>query len=304
MPDVQNITLPKIIKRLELIKSLISLEEEDEINAHISKLEQLGLTPGLENIIIYLKEKSYSKAVTAIEEFINKHHKLAIYADPEIDALKFEIKSLEAEINNLSDEKADLEKLVHEFGVRHNKELGELIIKILKFRKEKAKGTPQQQEAEEDYNTYHKEYEASKDEEIISLTDDEKKELKDKYRKASKLCHPDVVSEEQKELATKLFAELSAAHEKNDIKRVKEILENLEKGHFFINKSDAITEKKLLQAEMEKLRLRIKELKGQLHGIKQSDTYTTVSGIANWDEYFTNAKQKLIVQLKDLEGGK
>ncbi len=31
MPDVQNINLSKIIKRLELIKNLISLEEEDEI---------------------------------------------------------------------------------------------------------------------------------------------------------------------------------------------------------------------------------------------------------------------------------
>lgn len=31
MTDVQNINLSKIIKRLELIKSLISLEEEDEI---------------------------------------------------------------------------------------------------------------------------------------------------------------------------------------------------------------------------------------------------------------------------------
>ncbi len=28
-------------------------------------------------------------------------------------------------------------------------------------------------------------------------------ELKDRYRKASKFCHPDVVSDEQKELATK-----------------------------------------------------------------------------------------------------
>jgi len=35
MPDVQNINLSKIIKRLELIKSLISLEEEDEIDGLI-----------------------------------------------------------------------------------------------------------------------------------------------------------------------------------------------------------------------------------------------------------------------------
>jgi hypothetical protein len=31
MTDVKNIDLSKIIKRLEMIKSLISLEEEDEI---------------------------------------------------------------------------------------------------------------------------------------------------------------------------------------------------------------------------------------------------------------------------------
>jgi len=204
----------------------------------------------------------------------------------------------------LSDEKADYEKLIHEFSVRHNKELGELIIKILQHRKEKAKGTPQQHEAEEDYDTYHKEFEAGKDEQIVILTDEEQKELKDKYRKASKICHPDVVKEEQKDLATNLFAELSTAYENNDLRRVREILENLEKGHFFITKSDAINEKQLLKGEMEKLRLRIKELKEQLQIIKESDTYKTVSSIANWDKYFDETKQKLRLQLNDLESGK
>lgn len=35
MPDIQNINLSKIIKRLQLIKSLISLEEEDEIDGRV-----------------------------------------------------------------------------------------------------------------------------------------------------------------------------------------------------------------------------------------------------------------------------
>ncbi len=303
MPDVQNTDLLKIVKRLEMIKSLIALEEEGEIGTHISKLEQLVLTAEIENIIVCLKEKSYSKAVTAIEIFIKQHHSLTIYLDPEIDALKFEIKSLEAAINILSDEKADLEKLIHEFGIRHNKELGELLIKILQYRKKKTKGTPQEQEAEDDYNTYHQQYEATKNEEVATLTDEEQKELKAKYRKASKLCHPDVVSEEQKELATKLFAELSAAYEKNDIKLVSEILEGLEKGNFFISKSDAINEKQLLQAEMQKQRLKVEELKDQLQAIRESDTYKTISSIDNWEEYFTTAKQKLRLQLNDLENG-
>lgn len=303
MSDEQKIDLSKIIKRLELIKSLISLEEGDEINVHVLKLEQLHLTSELESIVTSLKEKSYSKAVTAIEAFIVQHSNLTTYIDPEIDALKLEIKYLETEINILSAEKADYEKLIHEFSVRHNKELGELLIKILQHRKEKTKGTPQQQEAEDDYNTYQKEYEAAKHEQVVILTEDEQKELKDKYRKASKLCHPDVVKEEQKDLATILFAELSSAYENNDLGRVREILENLERGHFFITKSDAINEKKLLQGEMQKLRLRIKELKEQLQVIKESDTYKTVSNIKNWDDYFNVTKQKLRLQLNELERG-
>ena len=147
MTDIKNINLSKIIKRLELIKSLISLEEEDEIDTHVFKLEKFGITPELETIISSLKEKSYSKAAIAIETFINQHINISIFIDPEIDGLKLEAKSLEAKLNRLSDEKADLEKLIHEFGVRQNKELGELILKILKYRKTKAKGTKEETEA-------------------------------------------------------------------------------------------------------------------------------------------------------------
>lgn len=304
MQDVKNINLPHIIKRLELIKGYISLEELEEVNKQIFKMEEMILPTDVQNIVILLKQKSYSQAIATIDNFITGHHRVAFYNDPEIAALKFEIKSLEGEINTLSEEKADLEKLIHEFGIQHNKELGELIIKILQFRKINAKGVNEQREAEEDYNTYRKEYEASKDEQSIKLTLEEQHELKDKYRKASKLCHPDVVSEEQKELATKLFAELSIAYDKNDLNRVREILTNLENGHFFVNKSEAINEKILLKNEMEKLRLRIKELREQMQIITQSDTFKTIMSIDNWETYFKNAKQKLNAQLNDLEIGK
>ena len=304
MPDVQNLNLSKIIKRLELIKSLISLEEEDEIDAHVFKLEQLGVTPELESIILSLKEKSYSNAAIAIEQFINQHNNLAMFIDPEIDGLKLEAKSLEAKVNKLSDEKADLEKLIHEFGVRHNKELGELILKILKYRKTKAKGTPQETEAEEDYKNYSQEFEVSKNEKVADLTEEELIEIKKKYRKASKLCHPDVVSEDQKELADKLFTELNKAYEQNDLKKVTEILENLQKGNFFVSKSDTITEKQLMKAEIEKLKIRISELQEQVELIKGSEAYKTISSIKDWDAYFKETKEKLENQAKELEDGK
>ena len=139
----------KIIKRLELIKSLIALEEENEIAVHITRLRQFSLNGELENIITLLEQKSYSKAMPAIEAFINQHNQVGFYIDPELEGLKLEAKVLEAEVNQLSDDKADLEKLIHDFGVRHNNELGELILKILRFRKKAAKGNPKRSRGRE-----------------------------------------------------------------------------------------------------------------------------------------------------------
>ncbi|HMH32151.1 MAG TPA: DnaJ domain-containing protein [Puia sp.] len=292
----------KIIKRLELIKNLVLLEEENGIVTHISRIKEFELDQDLEIILTLLEDKSYSKAMIAIETYINKFNQLQYYTNPEIQGLKLEVKSLEAELNKLSNEKADIEKLIHEFGVKHNQELGELLNKILYHRKEKAKGTPQQKETEKEYNEYNDQYEIGKTESIIELSDEEKNELKQKYRKASKLCHPDVVNEDQKELADRLFAELNAAYEKNDLIKVSEILANLVTGNFFVNKSEAINEKQLLKVEIEKMRLRIKELKEQLETIKESQAYKTISNIESWDDYFSSTKEKLRAQLNEFEG--
>lgn len=291
----------EIIKRFELLKTLITLEEEEIIKNQIIKLEEYQSNENVNEILTLLKQKSYGQAIKQIEIFINFNKQISFWIDPEIDALKLEIKALEVEVNNLSDEKAELEKIVHEFGVRHNQELGKLIVKILKYRKDNAKGTEREKEAEQDYNSYHKEFESSRNDDFATLTEEDQKELKNNYRKASKLCHPDLVSEEQKELATKIFAELSNAYEKNDLIKIREILDNLENGEFFTTKSDTINEKELLKTEIEKLRFRINEIKVQIDTIIESPTYLTIKSIDNWEEYFSNAKKELSSQLNNLE---
>lgn len=297
----QNSNHSKVITRLELIKNLISLKEEDEIAAHVFKLEQFVEVPELKTIIIYLKEKSYSKAASAIQKFINQRSIISIFIDPEIDGLKLEAKSLEAKFKKLSDEKADLEKLIHEFGVRHNRELGELILKILKLRKNKAKGTPEEMEAEEDYRNYNQEFEENKNQKIKVLTEEELNEIKKKYRKASKLCHPDVVSEDQKKQADKIFAELNKAYRQNDLKKVTQILDSLKTGNFFASKSDTISGKQLLKTEIEKLKSLISELQMSMQLIKNSDAYKTINIIKDWDVYFKETKEKLEIQANELE---
>jgi len=276
--------IEKIIRRLELIGSLIALGEETALAAQVESLRLFTSDEDLESIILCLREKSYGKAMHAIETFITQHYQASIFSDPELERLRLEAKILEAEVNILSDEKADLEKKIYEFGIRHSSELGELILKILRLRKEKAKGTARQSEAERDYREYNTEYEIKRDEKITQLTEEERKELKVKFKKATKLCHPDVVREEQKEAANELFIELKHAYERNDLERVSEILESLEKGDFFAIRSQSITEGKLLRGGIETLRMRIRELRTEIQSIIESETYQTIVKIKNWDD--------------------
>ncbi len=299
-----KLDLQKIIKRLEIIKSLVILEEDEEIEIHISRLQKLDIPNEVFEIIKELQNKSFGNAINKIEKFLTANNQVAFYIDPEIEALRFEAKALEKQIQQRSEEKAELDKLIFEFGVRHNQELGELILKILEFRKAQTKGTPQEEEAKKDYEDFNTDYEATKDEIIISLNEDELKELKSNYRKASKLCHPDVVNDSQKDLANKIFIELNEAYEKNNLVRVQEILEDLENGKAFTSKSDIINIKQELQTELERLRIKLAELNMMIDSIKISDTYDKIASISNWDEYFQETKQQLKEQLKEFENGR
>jgi DnaJ domain len=277
------------------------LEEDEELALHIEKLQQETTTPAIENIITLLQQTQYGKTIAAIDEFINNNNQLTFYIDPEIEALRFEAKGLEKQIQELSNEKAELDKLIHEFSVRHNQELGELILKILQHRKQQYKDTPQQEETAKDYEEFYNDYQTTKDEKVATLNEDEQKEIKEKYRKASKLCHPDVVDEAQKEMAHKIFMELNEAYEKNDLQRVTEILESLQQGKAFTSKADTANEKLALQIELERLRQRLQDLNNAISTIKTSEPFEKITSIKDWDEYFENTKQQLQEQLNQLE---
>lgn len=290
----------KIFKRLLLIKNLISLEEEDEILEQLNKLLLLQVDDEIILIAKCIKQKYYGKASILIETYINKFNRLTVFIDPEIEALRFEAKTLEKQIQELSNEKSELDKLIHEFNVRHNLELGELIIEILKRRKEKTKGSSEFQEAEKDYNDYYSNYEVSRDNIIPKLTIEEQKELKEKYRKATKLCHPDIVDKDQQDAAHSIFIELKDAYERNDLKKVTEILYNLQHGQIFTSKADNADEKFVLMKEIERLRMRVNEIRKEIEKIKTSDTYSTISDIKDWDTYFSEKKQLLQSQLNKI----
>lgn len=295
----------KIIKRLEILKNYILLEDIEELDKETHKLREYDFNADLGEIIDDVTKEEFASAIAKIQNFISKNQQLSIWTDPEIAALKLEIKNLENQVNAFDNEKTELIKIISEFHHRHALELGEIILEILRLRKLKFKSDKTKyEEAENDERQYREQVDAEKVKEIFKLTDEQKFELKKKFRKASVLCHTDKFANEPIEIqkqAEEIFKELNEANAKNDLNKVSEILANLENGNLSTSRGDKLTDKDKLRATLNRLRAKVKILEAEIISIKQSETFKTIISIENWDIYFEETKQKLIQELENLQ---
>ncbi len=300
IPDKAPLDFGNVFKRLELIKNLIALDETDTLPPHLDKLSQQDLTDELEQIVVLLRRNQFAEAVGQIDQFGKQHNAVTAYADVELSALRIEIRILELQVQALEAEKADMEKLLHEFGVQHSLHLGDLILKLLERRREQAHTDNKRREAEEDYEQYNQEYTETRQQPHFYLSVDEQQELKRRFRKAAQRCHPDVVAEALKSQAEQLFNELKTANDQNDLKRVTEILETLERGGAFVPRSETVTKKSLLHHERTRLQNLATQLQTDVQALQQSDAYQSVSQLTDWASYFAGKRQQLAQQLEEL----
>ncbi|MDO4896224.1 MAG: phospholipase D-like domain-containing protein [Moraxella sp.] len=297
MPN-NEIVLPiaQIIKRLEILKNYVMLEDLDDIARENQKLKQFESEQDIAGIYGAIKSLQFSQAIGLIDEFIKKYHSVAVYQDVDIMALKLEIRLLEHELNAYDSEKAELEKLLADFNYRHNQALGELVGEILALKKQLAKQNNDKtayQEAEQDEKIFNEQWDEQKAKTHYELTDDEQKRLKQAYRKASQICHPDRVSDEQKAIAEEVFVELTKAYEENDLKKVEEILVDLQKG-IFKARSETVTALDKLKMVKQQLSQKVAQLKQAIDDIENSESYHLICGLDDWDSYFDEQKVRLI----------
>jgi len=140
-------------------------------------------------------------AIEKIELFIKNNAQLLVWIDPEVAALKFQIKNLETELAQLAGKKVDLEKIISDFQYRHNKELGPIIMKILELRKRLYKDDPEKgPEAEQEEEEFKSQYEISSKKIKLEISEDQEKQLNKSWRTAAKLCHPDKFNNEPEEV--------------------------------------------------------------------------------------------------------
>jgi len=379
--------MQQILKRMELIKTSISLEDEEIIELQISKIKTLNPDDDVSDILEKLSQHNYASAITAIESYLAKQTGLVSYADKEVQGLKLELKVLERTIQSLTSKKNECINDIEDFNHEHSVKLGAFIQRVLELRKdisfqkvlvkqqvfdainqeyvafkqevveikkqlnelegllqeldgfsdeyeevyqeyqelkdtlsgkeghlnEKRKAakeakntlnddtaTQDFKEAKEDSEQFNEEYDEIIAEEHHDLDKEQLNELKKAYKKASKLCHPDIVAEELKEQAHEIMTELNSARQKKDLNKVLEILNMLMSGGFVIA-SDNIFDIDLLKTKILKTKTQIDELKTEIDELVTSDTYENIQSIYDKDEYFSEIKVQLVEEIERLE---
>ena len=385
--------MTQILKRLEIIKSSIAIEEDEIIELQIMKLNKLDIDDDVQKIIFHLEENEYSEALKIIDVYLLKYSGVVLYDDKELAGLKLELKSLEAKLQSLIEEKTEYLNDIDEFNSQYNLHLGELIKSILNLKKEILyKKTIQQQKLKEkhkedeqtfqetketidelkstiaeledalesideddenydelslayeelqkeilkleaeleaqeqelkknkefiedetleeeyeevnsQYEEFESEYEHIKEtfENSATLNDDEKKELKLFYKKAARLCHPDIVLDELKEKAHKIMQQLNDAYSKKDLPQIKKLLLSLETGTSFEVSSDKINDKEILKEKIKEFREELQNIQEELEDIKANETFQTIAELDDWDEYFEELKSVLEEEKEKLE---
>ncbi len=299
-----------ISKRLTIIENYIQLNEYENIKIHIEKICEYDIPSIVQSIIDSLNSTKYSNASLQIREYLIKIKSVTIFEDIDLEQIKWQIKYLEIEIIALENEKVTIEKIISDFVHTYTLSFGELILKILKLKIEKLKKegkntrAEEYQNAEEEYNNYNEQFKQEKKNDIKDLSDDEKEEIKQKYRKAVTLCHPDkFTDEEQKQKAHKIFVQLQDAYSKNDLRRVREILSNLESGIFDIDENIKTSNKEHLLAQLNYLKQKQQVLSQALTKIRNDKTYKQVINIKDMNKYFAEEKVRLETELKQFQNG-
>ncbi|WP_201529967.1 phospholipase D-like domain-containing protein [Psychrobacter frigidicola] len=299
--SIPDLPLDKIIKRLEIIKNYVILEDIEDITRENTKLKVYAFQQDIADITQALQQHSFDTAITLIDQFIKDHHALVIYNDIDVSALKLEIRQLEHQLNAYDNEKIELDQLRSEFHHRHTNELGCYIKRLLNLRKISTKDNPEEYaEAVQDEEDYNEQIEIESEKTIYELDDDQRKELKNAYRQASQICHPDRVNEDMKDIAQEVFIQLNDAYRKNDVAEVQRILSELNQG-MFKPRSETVSKSEQLKVIIQILKHKIEKVEQKIFAIKDSEDYQTISDITDWNAYFEDVKAQLIEEIDYLE---
>ncbi|MEG1419059.1 MAG: DnaJ family molecular chaperone [Citrobacter sp.] len=207
----------KIIKRLEIVKSAIELEDEEIIFQQLVHLKNEALTDVPKTIIQALEARRFSDALHEITCWLQSQRAVSTWQDPGIAASKLELKALEAQLRDLIDKRNTRIQILDDFNDLYHLRLGPLMSRILELRKHLAASAQRKQEAES--KRREKDYQSCQH--FISQAVDQLAQLKQLWMNQRSDSRESVETrqriQQQTELITALLAEIRGLE--NDFSR-------------------------------------------------------------------------------------
>lgn len=223
--------------------------------------------------------------------------------ESELLKLKNELTRLQNQLADLTNQKSSKEKLIQDFNNKFYSQVGDLlkevtVLRLEKLRVEAQEGVDNAEEVKHtkrDYDEFNRQFEETRSKKVATLPKEEQALLAKMYKGAFKLCHPDIVAEEFAAEAAQIASELNIAYELNDLARVREIHDSLQKNRF-PRKSDKFTDKDRIVMAIESLKMKIKKVKAEIAKIDGSEIYQQISHITDWDTYIDHIKKQLEIE--------
>lgn len=200
--------MKKLIKRLEIIKSAIELEDDEIIRHQLPYLKSESQDAVLTFIAVAIEQGKFTAALDAISAWLINKQSVTQWQDLELAACKLELKALEEQLRELIDKRNERIQLLDDFNDLYLVRLGPLTKQILHLRKQLAESTLRKAEAE----ARRRERDYRNCQQYISQAIDELTVLKQRWLGLSSLSHETVAIrqqiQQQTELVTALLAEI------------------------------------------------------------------------------------------------
>lgn len=237
------------------------------------------------------------------------------YRDPELEALRHEIHGLERQVREVAQEKAGMLDLMAEFCRRQFQELGGLTTELLQ--KTLAKLQAQLEEKFDEHleariERTAKQLEAFRQESggqhrfshlLIANLDDEQEELlRETFRAALRLCHPDSAPPGLKERAETITKALVSAYRLKNLLAVQDIHLQLTLEGLSGTEVAQQGAKELLLQRRDTLLGRLEQEREMISMLGDTRSYRTAKGIEDWALYFAAAREALGKKLAALAG--
>ncbi|HQQ01967.1 MAG TPA: hypothetical protein PLH30_03115 [Bacteroidales bacterium] len=296
-------------RRLRTILHLLEQRKLTELQLEFDALLLEDQSEEVNYLYHLFNQKLYAELSNAIQNVLQKTHQIAP-SNVIIQGLKTQISILETRLSVAQYKKTEILKEIDKFRIRHNSDLGLLIGKILKLQMEifyllqndDEVHRVNYQEAKKDYTAYrHQRRSLKKFQPLQMLDENQRERMKKMYREATKLCHPDIVIEDLRAEAQKVFIELHHAYMINDIQKVEEIYKLLTRSKMFNKLRTSNEERELLEARAARLQADLKILQSEITELEESKVYRTLINIRDWDEYFEQMKIKLSAEYQSLK---